>query len=286
VPEHGPADVSLLGEADVVLRGDRRIDADRLALMRRCVGLVTYSVGLDGVDLEAAERAGIRVRNVPAYCTDEVSDHAILLALAALRRLPHWLDTTGRGGWLDLADQVTVRRTRGLTLGVVGAGRIGSAVARKARAFGMSTVAHDPFVDDTSESLPLVGRDELLARCDVIVLCASATSAAPFRLGRDDFAALTAPPPVIVNVARGALIDEAALADALKAGTVCAAALDVREREPPDPAHDPLAGAPNLILTPHVAASSADAIGDLRKGVAEASIDLLIEAGRLQALRR
>jgi D-3-phosphoglycerate dehydrogenase len=206
--------------------------------------------------------------------------------LAALRRLPHWLATTAGGRWLEPADQVTVRRTCGLTVGVVGAGRIGSAVARKARAFGMNTIAHDPFVAAAHDDLPLVARGELLARSDVIVLCASASSAEPFRLGPDDFAALATPPPVIVNVARGALIDEPALAAALRSGAVSAAALDVRAEEPPDPADDPLAGAPNLILTPHVAASSAEAIADLRTGVADAAIELLVAAGRLQAVRR
>jgi D-3-phosphoglycerate dehydrogenase len=175
---------------------------------------------------------------------------------------------------------MTIKRSRGLTVGVVGAGRIGRAVAAKARAFGMSTIAHDPYLATAEDALPLVDRGELLARSDVIVLCASATSTMPFRLGRGDFLAMRTP-PVIVNVARGALIDEAALAEALRAGTVSAAALDVRVDEPPDPADDPLAGAPNLILTPHVGASSAAAIGDLRTGVAEAAIALLVEAGRI-----
>ena len=265
----------------MVLRGERRIDSRLISEMSRCVGVVSYSVGLDGIDLDAAARAGISVRNVPGYCTDEVSDHAILLILAALRRLPHWLRTVEAGRWLQFEDQVTVRRLRGLIVGIVGAGRIGTAVAGKARAFGMTTIAHDPFRAEDSEQLPLVARDELLARADVIVLCASGTSASPFRLGRDDFAALKTPAPVVVNVARGGLLDETALAEALEAGTVSAAALDVRVTEPPDPAADPLAGAPNLILTPHVAASSAAAIADLRVGVAEAAIDLLAAARRL-----
>jgi len=281
VPEDDRVNSSLLPTADIVLRGGRRLDSRLIARMRRCVGLVTYSVGLDGVDLEAAGRAGIPVRNVPGYCTDEVSDHAILLILAALRRLPHWLDTTGSGGWLQAEDQLTVRRVRGLTVGIVGAGRIGRSVARKAGAFGMVPIFHDPFVVEPADDLPLVGRDELLARADVIVLCASGTSGSLFRLGADDFASLKSPPPVVVNVARGAMIDERALADALRAGTVWSAALDVRNVEPPDPGDDPLAGAPNLILTPHVAASSAAAIADLRVGVAEAAIELLAEAGRL-----
>ena len=102
-----------LADADVVLRGERRFDAALIARLTRCVGLVTYSVGLDGIDLDVAAAAGIAVRNVPDYCTAEVADHAALLVLASIRRLPHWLDTTARGGWLQPEDQRTIRRTAG-----------------------------------------------------------------------------------------------------------------------------------------------------------------------------
>lgn len=281
VPDDEAANVALLPTADIVLRGARRFDAALIATMQRCVGLVTYSVGLDGIDLDAAEAAGIPVRNVPDYCTAEVSDHAVLLMLAAVRRLPHWLDTVRSGQWLQPEDQLTIRRLDSLTVGVVGAGRIGRAVARKSRALGMTTIATDPVASSSDDELPLVPFAELLARADVIVLCASATSTASVLLDRNAFSALRTPAPVIVNVARGSLIDERALADALRTGTVSAAALDVRSTEPPDRADDPLANAPNLILTPHVAASSSAAIEDLRVGVARAAIELLTSAGRL-----
>ena len=131
------------------------------------------------------------------------------------------------------------------------------------RAFGATTIAFDPFVTGDDPELPLVGKDELLARSDAIVVCASSTAGSPPVLDGAAFAALGRP-AVIVNVARGTLIDEQALAEALRSGRVSAAALDVRASEPPDPADDPLAGAPNLLLTPHVAASSSAAIDDLR----------------------
>ncbi len=144
-----------------------------IARMTRCVGLVTYSVGLDGVDLDVAAAAGIAVRNVPDYCTAEVADHAALLVLASIRRLPHWLDTTARGGWLQPEDQRTIRRTAGLTAGIIGAGRIGRAVAGRLRAFGATTIAFDPFIKGSDAELPLVSKDALLARSDAIVVCAS-----------------------------------------------------------------------------------------------------------------
>ena len=281
IPTSAGENESLLAIADVVLRGGRRFDAALIGRLGACVGLVTYSVGLDGIDLDAAAAAGIPVRNVPDYCTTEVADHAVLLVLAAVRRLPYWISTVERGGWLTPEDQLTVRRLSTLTAGIVGAGRIGRAVAVRLRAFGITTIAHDPYLVTGPPDLPIVDRDELLARSDIVVLCASSNAASPPWIDAASLAALGRPQPVIVNVARGSLVDEAALADALRRGQVGAAALDVRTTEPPDPATDPLAGAPNLLTTPHVAASSASAIDDLRAGVAAAAVDLLGAAGRL-----
>jgi D-3-phosphoglycerate dehydrogenase len=281
VPGSAEENEALLDRADVVLRGARRLDAALIGRLGSCVGLVTYSVGLDGIDLAAAAAAGIPVRNVPDYCTTEVADHAVLLALAAVRRLPHWIATVERGEWLTPEDQLTIRRLSTLTAGIVGAGRIGRAVAARLRAFGIATIAHDPNLTTDPPDLPLVGRDELLDRSDVVILCASSTAASPPWIDAAALAALGRPQPVIVNVARGSLVDEAALADALRRGRVGAAALDVRSSEPPDAENDPLAGAPNLLTTPHVAASSASAIDDLRAGVATAAIELLGMAGRL-----
>lgn len=281
IPRDSAHNEELIGTADIILRGGRRIDAGIIARAEQCVGIVTYSVGLDGIDLDAATAAGIEVRNVPGYCTEEVATHAMLLVLAALRRLPHWIDTTSGGGWLHSQDQLTVSRASVQTLGVIGAGRIGRAVASRARAFGMTTIAHDPYVDDAIEGLRLVGLKDLLCSADVIVLCASVTAMSPVLLDRAALESLGRPAPIIVNVARGSLIDEHALGDALRSGRVAAAALDVRASEPPDPSNDPLAGAPHLILTPHVAAASREAIDDLRAGVATAAVDLLRTAGRL-----
>jgi len=281
IPRDAAHNDELITTADIILRGGRRIDAEIIARAEHCVGIVTYSVGLDGIDLDAASVAGIGVRNVPGYCTEEVATHAVLLMLAAMRRLPHWIDTTSSGGWLHPQDQLTLSRVSVQTLGVIGAGRIGRAVASRARAFGMTTIAHDPYVEDVIEGITLVGFDDLLRTADVIVLCASVTSTSPVLLDRSAIESLGRSAPIIVNVARGSLIDEHALGDALRSGRVAAAALDVRASEPPDPADDPLAGAPNLILTPHVAAASREAVDDLRNGVANAAIDLLRAAGRL-----
>jgi D-3-phosphoglycerate dehydrogenase len=272
-------------DADVVIvTGVRRLGAEAIARLRRPAGLLCYSIGMDQVDAAAARERGIPVRNVPGYCTDEVADHALTLLLAAWRHLVPLAGLTAGAGW-DAARASgaigSIRRIRGRTLGILGAGRIGSRVGERARAFGLRTIAADPYAPGT-DLLPVVPLEELLARADAIVCCAALTSASRGLLGADALSRVK-PGLILVNVARGGLIDERALADALRDGRVAAAALDVRDPEPPDRASDPLAGLPNVIETPHIAASSQEAVDDLHAQAAEACADLLRAAGRLAA---
>lgn len=267
VPQSIEENERLLEEAIVLLAGGRPIDARVIGQLKKGRGIVSYSVGLDQIDLEAAESAHIEVRNVPDYCSEEVSDHAILLLLAAARRLPLWLDHTRRGSWKVQSDQLLPRRIRDMTAGIVGVGRIGGLVASKARGLGMNTIGFDPMPSPgVEDAIELVTLDELLARADVIVLCAPAQPGNAALLTREHFQRFEIPGPIIVNVSRGSLIDETALNDALFDGRVASAALDVRFPEPPGD-DDPLRDAPNLIQTPHVAAASASAIQELKDGV-------------------
>jgi D-3-phosphoglycerate dehydrogenase len=268
----------------VIVTGVRRLDAGRIATLERCAGILCYSIGMDKVDGPAAAAAGIPVRNVPDYCTDEVSDHAMTLLLAAQRRLLPIANATAAGEWplRDRAQLSAIRRLRGQTLGIAGAGRTGRLVASKARGFGFQTITHDPFVTDPGDpELELVTFDDLLRRADAIVICAALTPGAPPLISREALGHVR-PGLILVNVARGGHIDEAALADALRDGRVAVAALDVRATEPPAQP-DPLAGLPNVIQTPHVAASSREAADDLHRLAAQYVLDLLEEAGRLQA---
>jgi D-3-phosphoglycerate dehydrogenase len=172
---------------------------------------------------------------------------------------------------------------RGKTLGIVGAGRIGRGVARRARGFGLRTIAADPFVEPgTDPELEILPLPEVLAQADALVLCAALTSESRHLIDRAALA-LVRPGMVLVNVARGGLVDESALAAALAEGRVGAAALDVRDPEPPRPASDPLAGFDNVILTPHMAATSQEAVEDLHRMAAEISLELLRAGGRLPA---
>ena len=285
VPRDDPAaDVAIRTADAVIVTGVGRLDAARVRTLERCVGILCYSIGMDKVDGLAAESAGIPIRNVPDYCTEEVSDHGLALLLAAQRRLLPLATATAAGGWsADRSLTGSIRRLRGQTLGIAGAGRIGRLVARKARAFGFRTIAYDPFLDASGDpDLALVDQDELFGTSDAIILCAAYAPGTP-PLVADETLARVRPGLILVNVARGGHVDEAALARALADGRVAVAALDVRAHEPPGTAQDPLSGLPNVILTPHVAATSRDAIDDLHRLAAQGVLDLLAGGGRIPA---
>jgi D-3-phosphoglycerate dehydrogenase len=265
-------------DADIVIVHEERLDAEAIGSAGRCVGIVATSVGTNQVDREAASAAGIAVRNCPTYCTDEVADHALALTLAVERRLADLADGVTRSDWDPFHYVERLRRLRGQTMGIVGAGRIGRQVAIRARAFGFRTIAHDPYVADAPDDLPLVELDELLASSDVVVLTLPLTDRSE-RMIDARAIGLMHPTSVLINVSRGRLVDEAALAAALRAGTIGGAGLDVRVEEPP--VRDVLAGAPNLVLTPHVAGVSRASFDDLHREAATAAIELLRDAGRL-----
>jgi len=267
----------------VIVTGYGKLDADRVAGLERAVGILCYSIGMDKVDGPAAKAAGIPVRNVPDYCTDEVSDHAVTLLLAAQRRILPFATATAAGGWPNDDRSLTgsLRRLRGQTLGIAGAGRIGRLVAAKARAFGFRTIAYDPFITAAVDpDLPLVDRDELFATSDAIVVCAAYTPGAPPLITREVLAGVK-PGLIVVNISRGGHIDEHALGEALRDGRVAVAALDVRVTEPPDLADDPLSRLPNVVLTPHIAGSSLEAVEDLHRLAAEYVLDMLEAGGRI-----
>jgi D-3-phosphoglycerate dehydrogenase len=284
VPADAAAADAAIRTADaVIVTGYGKLDAERIAGLDRAVGILCYSIGMDKVDGPAAKAAGIPVRNVPDYCTDEVSDHAVALLLAAERRILPFATATAAGGWPNDDRSITgsLRRLRGQTLGVAGAGRIGRLVAAKARAFGFRTIAYDPFLSVASDpDLPLVERDELFATSDAIVICAAYTPGSPPIISRDALAGVK-PGLIVVNISRGGNIDEHALAEALGDGRVSVAALDVRVSEPPNPADDPLSGLPNVVLTPHIAGSSLEAVEDLHRLAARYVLEMLEAGGRI-----
>lgn len=233
---------------DVMIIGGHRFGADRLDRCPELRRLVRAGIGLDLIDLDHAARRGIQVINTPGYGTDEVADHALLLLLATVRRLPYFVGQAG-ADWRT-TDCSGVRRLRGATLGVIGLGAIGSAVAQRAEAFGMRIVYTDPYVESPASQRLRVELPELLATSDVITLHAPLTAETRRLL---DHSALERVErrPVIINTARGGLIDSAALLDALADGRISGAGLDVTDAEPEPPRA--LIDHPAVIVTPHVA---------------------------------
>lgn len=235
-----------------------RIDRQIIDALERCVVIGVGSVGVDMVDVAAATDAGIVVTNVPDVFIEEVADHALMLLLAAVRRVRATDQMVRDGTWTGgrpLLNQVP--RLMGRTLGLVGFGNVGRCVARRAAGFGLQVIAHDPYLSELTMSeagVEPVDWGELLERADYISLHTPLNPDTRHLLDAAAFAAMK-PGVVVVNTARGPIIDEAALVDALNSGQVGAAGLDVLEREPPDP-DNPLLGLDNVILTPHVASAT------------------------------
>ena len=274
-------------EADGILTLDEPFTAAVIERLDSCRVISRFGIGVDRVDVDAATRKGIVVTNVPDYCVDEVSDHALAFLLAFARRLP-WLDAAVRAGlWDTAAVAGDVRRLRGQVLGIVGFGRLGRRLAEKAAALGLQVVAHDPFVpsDDLRaagvEPVPL---DELLARSDWISLHVPLTHATRHLI---DAAALekVKPTAVLINTARGALIDQAAVVDALREQRLGGAALDVLEREPPA-ADDPILALDNVLLTSHAAFNSVEALAQMRRAAVENVARVLSGRPPLHAVNR
>jgi D-3-phosphoglycerate dehydrogenase len=255
-----------MAEADGVLVRETPVDAAAIAGTRARV-IVRYGVGFDNIDVAAAAARGIAVCNVPDYGTEEVSDHALALMLAAIRRIAEADRRVRAQGWGVPMDR-KVHRIRGGTLGLVGYGRIGAAFHRKAAALGFARVlVHDPFLKAPPEGAELVSLDTVAREADAISLHAPATNATRHIIGRA-FLAQAKPNAVLVNTSRGALIDEAALAAALAEGRLLAAGLDVFETEPLR-RDSPLRGLDNVVLTDHAAWYSEQAIADLQRKAAE-----------------
>jgi D-3-phosphoglycerate dehydrogenase len=239
---------------------------DRLA---SCRAIARYGVGLDSIDLDAASARGMRVSNVPDYCVEEVALHTIALLLAAHRRVARGDRLVRNGGWGALAAG-PVRRLEGQLLGLVGLGRIPRAVAPKASALGLRVAAHDPFVPDDNwpEGIErYAALVELAAAADFLSVHVPLTDETHHLV---DEGLLRRMPghAVLVNTARGPLVDTEALDRALAEGRIGGAALDVLESEPPPP-DLPLLRHDNLVVTAHQAFYSEEALRELQRKAAE-----------------
>lgn len=227
-------------------------------------------VGLDNIDVAAATSHDVLVTNVPDYCVEEVSDHAVALVLAWTRGIAQ-ADRQVRAGRWDPAG-ARLRRLSALTCGVIGYGRIGRRTAGKIAALGSQVLAHDPHPPAAPDGVTFVALDELLARSDAVIVHAPLTPATHHLLGARELS-LMPPGSLLVNVSRGGLVDTAALADALASGRLSGAGLDVIEGEPAVP--QALLEHPGVVITPHIAFSSDASVLDLRRSAAEEVVRVL-----------
>lgn len=271
------ADILAVAEgADVVLASSQPVfTADVIKGLARLGvrGIVRYGVGTDSVDLSAARRHGLAVARVSDYGTEAVAVHAVAMALAQLRRLAE-ADRTVRTGKWGMADLRPLSQPSGLTAGIVGFGRIGRQAAAYLRGFGMTICAYDEYVDVAPDSgADPVTLDQLLERSDVVTLHAPGSADGRALLGADELARMR-PGSVLVNTARGSLIDVQALAAGLAAGRPARAALDVFPTEPPDLSSlDPVLD--HVLLSPHMAWYTEESEVDLRRKAADEAARML-----------
>ncbi len=242
----------------------------------KCVMVSRYGVGLDNIDVAAATELGMVVAYVPEYCKDEVSDHAVMLLLALNRRLLP-LDRFARTkGWGTVPLTLPVMRLRGKVLGLVGLGSIGREVCRKAQAFGMKVLAWDPYLNP--EQFNAIGAEsasfeDMLSKADFVSVHAPLNPETKGMIGPRAFD-LMKTTAYIINCARGPVVDEAALIDALRTGKIAGAGLDVLES--PLPSQDnPLFAMDNVIVTPHTAFFSQGSLIELRTRASQAAVDAL-----------
>jgi D-3-phosphoglycerate dehydrogenase / 2-oxoglutarate reductase len=255
-------------DADALLATYAKITADMIPQMKRCRIISRFGIGVDNVDVAAATKAGIVVTKVPDYCIDEVSDHTMALLLALVRKIPFSNSRTHAGRW-EMPAVVPIHRLRGSVLGLVGFGRIPQLVAPKAQAFGLRVVAYDPYIAPdvlAGAGVEKVEFDELVKVSDYISIHSPLVPETRHLFNADVFRRMK-PTAYLVNTARGPIVDEAALAQALDAKQLAGAALDVLSEEPPN--GSPLFGRDNVIVTPHTSFYSVESLVDLQVKAAE-----------------
>jgi D-3-phosphoglycerate dehydrogenase len=259
--------VDLSSHADAILTNWKPVTARLLAHATRCTTVARYGVGLDNIDVAAATELGIVVTNVPDFCVEEVSDHALALVLALSRRIVDFAGQTRSGGWDNKAFG-DMHRLSGQTLGLIGFGRIARRVAGKARPFGYRVLAYSPsLTPGNHDGVTAATFEQVLRSSDVVSLHAPATPSTRNMIGESELAMMR-PGSLLVNTARGALVDEDALRRALMEGRLGGAGLDVMDEEPPPPDH-PLRSTPGVVMTPHASFYSVESVRELQETAAD-----------------
>ncbi len=240
--------------------------AEVFAALPELKTVARWGVGYDSIDLAAATEAGVIVTNTPGAVTESVADQTFCLMLALARKLPEQMVVALSGDWRQVEGTELWRKT----LGIVGLGSIGRAVARRAGGFSMRVLAHDPYAEPFHAGrldASLVSLEELLAASDIVTLHASLTEETEEMIGEAQLRAMKSS-ALLVNCGRGGLVDQQALARALEEGWIAGAALDALVAEPPDP-DDPILNAPNTVLTPHNSSMTAESAARVNALVCE-----------------
>ena len=264
------------GDADVVWSyGGRRglLEGENLQVLERCGAILRTGSGTDNVDIETATELGIIVTNTPHVVADQVADHAISLLFSLVRLVTYHDRLVRRGVWDSYVSMPKAHRYRGAKLGLVGFGHVGRLMAQKLASFQMGLLAHDLYVSaDVMASLGVesVSLEQLLDRADYVSLHCPLTAETHHLIGERELRRMR-PQALLINTARGKVVDEAALSKALQEGWIAGAALDVLEKEPPDP-DNPLLAMENVILTPHFAGFS----DTYPEEFAEASVEAIV----------
>lgn len=256
---HEPEEVVAAAQgADAVFVYYARFQRDTIARLEGVRVLARCGTGYDNIDVAAAREHGIEVVYVPDYGIDDVADHALALMLACARRIAYADRRVRAGAWPGYGELGPMFRLRGRTLGLFGYGRIGRRLGEKGEALGMRVLAHDPYVAGAAAT-----REELFETADVVSVHAPLTPETRHAVGAAELAAMK-PGAILVNTARGAIVDTVALATALRDGPLGGAGIDVFE-EAPLPADHPLRACENVVLTPHSAAYTEEALAEVRK---------------------
>jgi D-3-phosphoglycerate dehydrogenase len=262
-----------VGDADVLVVNMVKIDREVIQNLRSCKHIIRHGVGYDNIDVPAATEHGIQVCYVPDYCREEVAEQAMMLLLLCRRRFTQQqesLEVSLKKGQWDFSSVGAIRRFSGTKAGIVGCGRIGSLVVRMLRGFGIEVMVHDPYLSERRQAelgircLPL---EEVLREADMVTVHPSLTHETKYMIG-DRELRMMKPTAILVNTARGAIVNAEALARACKEGWIAGAGIDVFEKEPPEHGFV-LRDIRNVILTPHLGWNSEDAGLSIREKIME-----------------
>ena len=265
--------ISRIGDANVVIVNMTRITREILQNLHSCKLIIRHGVGYDNIDLAAATEMGIQVCHVPDYCREEVAEQAMMLLLLCRRKFTRQLeslhDSVLERQW-DFTKVVPIARFSNSKAGLIGCGRIGSLVVKTLRGFGIDVMVHDPYLSERRQAeldIRCIPLEELLPQADMVTIHASLTPETRYMIGERELRMMK-PTAILVNTARGAIVNADALAKACKEGWIAGAGIDVFEKEPPE-VDFVLQGIPNVILTPHLAWYSEDAGWSIREKILE-----------------